>query len=169
MRDQLAEDDDEARTQLDDIFERFEREQPALATMVGDTLAEPLDDTAIALGYFLALTVWLAFEEAHRGAISQVAPAEVDATRQLLDLDEELRRGDADEALDSDDVIAMEQPALVEFIHDHLDGALETHADDVDVDDVHRVYRAVVIELLSLSYAVKQPQGFPLGKAELLA
>ena len=51
----------------------------------------------------------------------------------------------------------MEQPQLLEFVHEHIDGTLEAHAEQVDVDDVHTIYRLVLIEILTLSYAVKKP------------
>jgi hypothetical protein len=54
-------------------------------------------------------------------------------------------------------------------VHEHVDVTLEAHAQDIDVDDVHSVYRVVLIELLALSYAVQRPAGFPVSKIELLA
>ena len=137
VRDNLAEDDEEARSQLDEAFERFERAQPALAAHVADALGKPLDETALALGYFLALTVWLAFERTHGSYIDEVKEEELQATDELLTLDEELRRADPAEALDSDDVIAMEQPHVLSFVHEHIDATLDAHAEDIDVDDVH--------------------------------
>jgi hypothetical protein len=169
VRQSLGEDDDEAREQLDAGFERFERSQPLLAAYVAAALGRPLDETALALGYFLALAVWMAFEHAHGEHIDEVGEAELSATEELLNLDEELRRSDPAETLDSDDVVAMEQPHLLEFVHEHIDVTLETHAEDVDVDDVHTVYRLVLIQILALSYAVRRPTGYPLAKTELLA
>ena len=169
VRESLAEDDDQAREQLDDAFERFERTQPALAARVAETLGKPLDETALALGYFLALAVWLAFEQVHGEHIDEIDEQELSATEELLTLDEDLRRADPAEALDSDDVIAMEQPYLLEFVHEHVDATLEAHAEEVDVDDVHTVYRVVLIEILALSYAVRRPSGYPVAKTELLA
>lgn len=169
VRESLSEDDEDARTQLDDAFERFERTQPALANRVAEGLNKPLDETALALGYFLTLAVWLAFEQAHSHHIDEVKAQEIDATEQLLALDEELRRADPAEALDSDDIIAMEQPHLLEFVHEHIDSTLEAHAHDIDVDDVHAVYRVVLVEILALSYAVQRPAGYPMAKVELLA
>lgn len=169
VRDELADDDEEARAQLDDAFERFERAQPALAAHVAETLGRPLDETALALGYFLALTVWLAFDRAHSSHMNEVTEEELVATDELLTLDEELRRADPAESLDSDDVIAMEQPHVVAFVHEHIDGTLDAHAEEIDVDDVHSVYRVVLVEVLALSYAVRRPDGFPVSKTELLA
>lgn len=169
VRDELADDDEEARAQLDDAFERFERAQPSLAAYVAETLGRPLDETALALGYFLALTVWLAFDRAHGSHMDEVTEEELVATEELLTLDEELRRADPAESLDSDDVIAMEQPHVVAFVHEHIDGTLDAHAEEIDVDDVHSVYRVVLVEILALSYAVRRPEGFPVSKTELLA
>ncbi|MBN2193496.1 MAG: hypothetical protein JW751_11835 [Polyangiaceae bacterium] len=169
VRDGLAEDDDEAREQLDAGFERFEQAQPILAARVGDTLARPLDDTALALGYFLSLAIWLAFDAALGDRVAPVTEQEIDATDELLHLDEELRRADPVEPLDSDDVVAMEQPHLLAFVHEHMNATLEVHAEAIDVDDVHAVYRLVLVEILALSYAVKRPAGYPVAKTELLA
>ncbi|HVU02649.1 MAG TPA: hypothetical protein VHE30_12895 [Polyangiaceae bacterium] len=169
VRENLSDDDDAVRTQLDEAFDRFEREQPALAAHVGDVLGRPLDETALALGYFLTLVVWMAFERAHGGHVEAVTAESIVATSELLDLDEQLRRKDPAEAIDTDDVIAMEQPALLDFVHEHLDATLEAHADDVDVDDVHTVYRLVLVEILALSYAVQKPVGYPVAKTEMLA
>jgi hypothetical protein len=169
VRDGLAEDDEEARAQLDEAFERFERAQPALAAHVADALGRPLDDTALALGYFLALTVWLAFEKAQGQHIDEVREQEIEATEELLTLDEELRRADPAESLDSDDVIAMEQPHVLSYVHEHIDATLDAHAEEIDVDDVHAVYRVVLVEILALSYAVRRPDGYPVAKTELLA
>lgn len=169
VREGLADDDEEARSQLDEAFERFERAQPALASHVAEALGRPLDETALALGYFLALTLWLAFEKAHGTHLDEVTEEQLAATEELLTLDEELRRADPAESLDSDDVIAMEQPHVLAFVHEHIDATLDAHAEDIDVDDVHVVYRTVLVEVLALSYAVRRPDGYPVAKTELLA
>jgi hypothetical protein len=169
VREGLAEDDEEARSQLDAAFERIESTQPALANYVADALGGKLDETALALGYFLTLAVWLAFEQAHGEHIDEISEDELSATEELLSLDEEMRRADPAESVETDDVIAMEQPNVLAFVHEHVDVTLEAHAQDIDVDDVHSVYRVVLIELLALSYAVQRPAGFPVSKIELLA
>ncbi len=169
VRESLADDDETAREQLDEAFERFETTQPALARRAGEELSKPLDETALALGYFLMLAVWLGFEGSHKGHLEEVSDESLAATEELVRLDEELRVADPAEALDTDDVIAMEQPHLLEFIHEHLDATLEAHAEGIDVDDVHAMYRVVLLEVLALSYAVRPPEGYPVSKIELLA
>ena len=54
-------------------------------------------------------------------------------------------------------------------MHEHLDTALEAHAGEVDVDDVHAIYRVVLIEVFALSYAVKPPEHYDLPKSEFCA
>ena len=166
----LGESDDErVRGDLDQAFERFEREQPVLSAHVGDVLAGPLDETALALGYFLTLVVWICFERAHRGRLDTVTAEAVRATEELLTLDEQLRSADPAEAVDTDDVVAMEQPTLLALVHEHIDATLDSHAEAIDVDDVDVVYRLVLVEILALSYAVRQPVGYPVAKTEMLA
>ncbi len=169
LRDGLSDDDEETRQRLDAAFERFERRQPALSAYIGENLGRPLDETAVGLGYFLALVVWLSFEQVHGEHVHEVDGQELEATRELIMLDEQLRKGDPSDALETDDVVAMEQPELMGFVHEHIDVALENHADEIDVDDVHEVYRMLLVEVLALSYGVDRPAGFPVAKSELLA
>jgi hypothetical protein len=58
---------------------------------------------------------------------------------------------------------------LVQFIHGHLDATLDAHAEGIDVDDVHTIDRLVLVEVLALSYSVRQPRGFPVLKTEMMA
>ena len=169
VEEELAQDDDGARKRLDDAFARFESTQPAVAERVARALARPLDETALALGYFLTLSVWLAFERSFELRLGEVAEEEAAAAEQALVLDEELRRMDPAEAVDSDDVIAMEQPHLLTFVHEHLDQALETHAGEVDLEDVDAIYHLVLVEVLALSYAVHPPEHYDLPKNEYCA
>lgn len=169
VREGLADDEDQARAQLDDGFARFERTQPALCAYVGDTLTRPLDETALALGYFLSLAVWLSFEKAHGDQLQEVQETEVNSTLEMIELDEELRRADPVEPLDTDDVVALEQPSLLEFVNEHVNATLETHGEDVDVDDVWAVYRVILVEVMALSHSITRPVGFPISNAELLA
>jgi hypothetical protein len=169
IEDQLAEDDDDARERLDKAFTRFEETQPALADRVSTALAAPLDETALALGYFLTLAVWLAFDEVFGGSLDEVSETALTGVEESLQLDEQIRLSDPAEAVDSDDVVAMEQPHALAFIHEHLDAALEANASEVDVDDVHAIYRVVLIEVLALSYAVRPPANVLLPTSEFTA
>jgi hypothetical protein len=162
VEDELAASGVSTKSDLDDAFGRFERTQPALAANVAQVLSRPLDETALALGYFLTIAVWLAFERAFSSRLREVAESELEAAEAALKLEEELRATHATEPLDTDDVMAIEQPGVLAFINEHVDAALEpTDADarDVDVDDVHQVYRTVLIMTLALSHAVSPASG----------
>jgi hypothetical protein len=168
IEEDLAESGVEAKTDLDEAFVRYERTQPALAQLAAGVLARPLDETALALGYFLTIAVWLAFERAHGTRLAEVTDEEIKAAASALDLEEELRATHAHEPLELDDVMAIEQPGVLAFVNEHVDAALEPAADDeereapareVDVDDVHVVYRAVLVITLALSHAVRPHAG----------
>jgi len=169
VEEQLAEDGDDARHRLDDAFSRFEETQPALAERVSQALNGPLDETALALGYFLTLAIWLAFDSVFGTALDEVSETALVGVEESLQLDEQIRLSDPAEAVDSDDVVAMEQPDILTFVHEHLDAALEANASEVDVDDVHAIYRVVLIEILALSYAVRAPSNWVAPSSEFTA
>lgn len=165
----LADDGDVARQQLDEAFTRFEQTQPALAEQVSDILSRPLDETALALGYFLTLAIWLSFDEVFGSDLEEVSETALAGVEEALQLDEQIRLSDPAEAVDSDDVVAMEQPHVLAFVHEHVDAALEANANEVDVDDVHAIYRLVLVEILALSYAVRPPANVQLPSTEFTA
>lgn len=155
-----------AKVELDAAFVRFERTQPHVAGLVSEVLGRPLDETALALGYFLSIAVWLGFERAFRDRLGTVNEDALKATEAAILLEEELRASQADEPIELDDVIAQEQPGILEFINAHVEAALEstegTGERDVDVDDVHLVYRTILVLTLALSHAVA-PEGGDAG------
>ncbi len=166
---ELGEDDELARVRLDEAFARFERTQPALAERVAKTLNGPLDETALALGYFLTLAIWLAFDRVFRAELGEVTETALGGVEEALQLDEQIRLSDPAEAVDSDDVVAMEQPDVLSFVHEHVDAALEANAEEVDVDDVHAIYHVVLLEVLALSYAVRAPSNWLMPVPEFSA
>jgi hypothetical protein len=162
VEEELAENGLSAKSDLDDAFGRFERTQPALAALAAQVLSRPLDETALALGYFLTIAVWLSFERAFGSRLAEVSESELDAAKAALDLEEELRASHSEEPLELDDVMAIEQPAILAFVNEHVDAALEPtdpDAREVDVDDVHVVYRSVLTMTLALSHAVTPSAG----------
>ena len=166
---QLGEDDEQARERLDEAFTRFEETQPALAERISNILNGPLDETALALGYFLTLAIWLGFDAAFGAEMAEVTETALCGVEESLKLDEQIRLSDPAEAVDSDDVVAMEQPDILAFVHEHLDAALEANAGEVDVADVHSIYRVVLVEVLALSYAVKAPANWAMPTVEFTA
>ena len=170
VREAFAEDDEEAQTRLDAAFERFEATQPALCKRLERALERRgLDDTARTLGYFLGVCVWLAFERQFESRLGRVTETAARAAAAALDLESELRAAQAEGALEAEDVVAREQPALMELIHDHVDVAIDHRGAGVDVDDVYAIYRVLLVELLSLSQAVAPSPGAPSRPSEVLA
>ncbi len=133
---------------------RLEREQPPLSAWLAQLVERANDDTAQALAYLLSVEVWAAFRDAFGDALGQVSSTELRGVEELVALDEELRGADAGEPLESDDVIAVQQPDAVAFVRANLELAIETGG---EVDALHRVYRAILVEILALSYAVRPP------------
>jgi hypothetical protein len=169
IEEELGDDDEQARARLDEAFGRFERTQPALADRISKTLNGPLDETALALGYFLTLAIWLAFDRVFRTDLGEVTATALTSVEEALQLDEQIRLSDPAEAVDSDDVVAMEQPDVLSFVHEHLDAALEANADEVDVEDVHAIYHVVLVEVLALSYVVQAPSNWVMPVPEFSA
>jgi hypothetical protein len=179
---ELADDSARSREELDGAFARFESSQPHLADTVSHALSQPLDETALALGYFLSISIFLAFERTFgEPRLREVSADALAATEQAIALEEELRAAHGDEPLDLDDVVSIEQPHVLAFVHEHVDAALEPTAEheegeaagaeprEVDVDDVHGVYRAIVLLTLCLSHAVVPVDGAARGRDELMA
>jgi hypothetical protein len=182
---ELADDSPRSRSELDGAFARFETTQPHMADAISHVLSKPLDDTALALGYFLSIAIWLAFERTFGEArLREVSEDAIDATAQAIKLEDELRAAKGDEPFDLDDVVSIEQPNVLAFVHEHVDAALDpglrgegdatgpsvrSDEREVDVDDVHSVYRAVVLLTLCLSHAVLPVDGATRGSRELMA
>jgi len=146
-------------------YERLTTQQPALTAYLTRKLTASLDDTALALGHMLALAVYVGFESFAGSALRSLTPEAVAAADLALTADEELRRSDPRDALDSEDIVAIDQPALVAFVNEHIERTLEQHAEAVDVDDVDVVFRTILVEILALSQAVAPPPGSaPLGE-----
>ncbi|HTJ83385.1 MAG TPA: hypothetical protein VL400_16815, partial [Polyangiaceae bacterium] len=66
LEDELSEERDDSKKELDRAFERFEERQPFLSAHLGEALTKPKDETALALGYFLTLAIWMSFERTFR-------------------------------------------------------------------------------------------------------
>jgi hypothetical protein len=154
---------------LDDAFKEFEEQQPVLASYVGQILSRSRNEATIALGFFLSLSIWLAFSRTHGAAVQMVAEEDLHSTLEHFILDENLRMDEPQDPLETVDVIAMEQPALVEFVHEHMDATLELKHTVVNPEELQLIYRNVLVEILALSYAVRAPLGTTVSNSEVLA
>lgn len=157
---QLLEDDDEdLQETLDSGYRELERKQPVLGSWLAEEVSHRSDEMAQSLGYFLVVTVFLAFREAFPTRLGSVDEGGLRMALDTLEADEELRAQDPMEVLDSDDVVAMAQPALLDYVQHHLQEALAQAEDDADLEDMDRVYRAILVEVIALSHAVLGPPG----------
>jgi hypothetical protein len=127
--------------------------QPELGGWIARKLGAARDDAARAMGAGLAALVWLAFEDALQGEIGTIDARELENARELLSLDEALRKTDPSEALESEDVIVSLQPHLGAWVSGVVSETLRGEG-EVDVDEVDSLYRMVLVEVLALSYAV---------------
>jgi hypothetical protein len=159
VEEQLGEEGDELQQMLDGTYREMDRKQPALAAWLADQVSSRSDDLAQSLGYFLVVTVYMAFREAFPTRLGAVEQAGLELAIQTLDADEELRANDPTEVLESDDVVAMGQPQLLHFVQHHLDQALSQAGEEPDLEAFDHVYRAILVEVISLSHAVKKPEG----------
>jgi hypothetical protein len=183
---ELADDSPRAQGELDGAFARFESTQPQLADAISQVLARPLHQTALALGYFLSIAVWLSFERTFGEArLRPVSSDALSATDQAIALEEELRAAHGDAPFDLDDVVSVEQPNVLTFVHEHVEAAFapssrpdgaaketrprEPREPREPRDDVRAVVRAVVLLTLCLSHAVVPLSDTPRGSAELMA
>ena len=155
--------DERARQAAQAGLERLRSEQPALYDYLRAQLPESLDETALALGHMLVVSVFLAFASFAGDALQRLSVDAVAAADLALETDEDLRRSDPQDPLDSEDIIAVEQPALIAFINEHIERTLHRHAGSVDVDDVAMVFRTILVVIVALSHAVAPPPGYPVG------
>ena len=152
-------DDDELQQELDQAFAVFERKQPAVADFLAGQLAETEDELLQSLGYYLAIAIFIAFDETFPTRLNEVsmdALAFYDAT---LQADEDYRASLEDSSIDTDDVVAMTQPSLVEFLQHHITEAVDQAEGEVDMDELEIIYRAILVQIVALSHGVRSPEG----------
>lgn len=168
-RAKLSGSDEQRRLLVRERFDRLSVAHPGLGRYLRGRLPPALDSAALALGQMLAVAVHLAFESTPGLRSSPADDDLVAATDAALAADEALRQSDPMDALDSEDIVAIEQPALVGFVNEHVGLTLERHAGAIDVDQVALVFRAILVEILTLSRAVLPPPGHAAGEGPALA
>jgi hypothetical protein len=150
---------------------RYEAEQPVMANRLTALLEDIDDETAVAVGFFLEVVIFATFVRSFAARLRPVSLDLVRGTAESVQVEEELRADHPEEPLEVDDVLRAEQPALVTFIEEHMAAVLEHEDDDgqdvagrdVDVEELQRVYRHVMITVLTLSHAVMAPATYVPG------
>jgi hypothetical protein len=147
------------QNKLDRLYNQLGQRQPVLSDFLSSELGEIEDELAQSLGYFLIAAVHMTFTEAFPNRLDEVDDDALSLALATLSTDEELRALDPLEKLDSDDLIAMNQPALVDFVQHHVREAFEQAEDEIPVAQLDRVYRAILVQIIALSHAVISPTG----------
>jgi len=156
---QLDAHEDDLQGVLDRGYAELDRRQPALSDWLAEQLADGNDELVQSLGYFLVITVYMAFREAFPTRLEEVDERSLQLALETLSVDEELRANDPTETLDSDDVVAMGQPAVLDFVQHHVEEAIEQAEGEVELEELDHVYRALLVEVIALSHAVTGPRG----------
>jgi hypothetical protein len=159
LEESLGDGDAKLQEALDAGYRDMDRLQPRLAEFLAGQVSSRKDELAQSVGYFLAVTVYLAFKEAFPTRLDAVDETSLQLAIDTLEVDEELRANDPSEVLESDDVVAMGQPVVLGYVQHHFDEALAQADDDVDLEAFDVVYRAILVEVVALSHAVRGPGG----------
>lgn len=155
----LEDDETNLQESLDRGYSELDRLQPTIALWMADELSRMHDELVQSVGYFLSVTVYLAFREAFPTRLREVDEGMLQIAEATLTADEELRAEDPMEILDSDDVLAISQPSLVAYVQHHVGEALDQGEGEVDLDELDRAYRALLVQVIALSHAVASPTG----------
>ncbi len=155
----LDEEDEVLQEALDRGYAELDRRQGAISAWMAEELSGTKDELVQSLGYFLVVTVYLAFREAFPTRLQEVGEDDLRMADATLEADEELRADDPTEILDSDDVVAISQPALISFVQHHVHEALDQSEGEIDLEQLDRIYRALLVEIIALSHAVASPTG----------
>lgn len=155
----LGDQEDALQEALDEGYRHLDRRQPVLASWLADEVSQRSDELAQSLGYFLTVSVYLAFREAFPTRLLEVDAESLGLAIATLEADEELRAADPNEVFESDDVVAMTQPAVLEFVQHHVREAIQQADAGADVADFDQIYRALLVETIALSHAVETPAG----------
>ncbi len=150
------------QTRVEVSFAKLDEQHPDLAALVSAAIADVHDETAQSLGYFLTVAVWEFFHQAFGDRLLTVDSDVVRVVQEALSVDQELRRTNAIEPLESDDVVALQQPHVMEFVREQLESTLapeDGEDSDVEIDCIDRVYEMILVVVLALSRSVSAPAG----------
>ena len=139
---------DGMQPRLDASFRRLEGEQPELAAFVAGELSELEQADSQALGYFLLMLVYLAFQEAFGRRLRPLESDELEGALSRLLADGEVRGAACRFGSYSEDAIALGQPALMALVRGEIEDAAKRST------EVDPIMQAALVEILALSSAV---------------
>ncbi len=161
----------ETDMRLSDALKDFSRDQPEVRRYFTAALKGVTDETALALCDVLRVGVLQAFTFAFGRKLRAATESVTTSVGLSLDWDEDLRRNDARELMETDDIVAIGQPHLMAYVRGQVEAALTPDEDgtpaDIDLDAIALVYRLILVEVLTLGQSVTPPAG--VGVTENLA
>ncbi|HKU40696.1 MAG TPA: hypothetical protein VJR89_21195 [Polyangiales bacterium] len=137
------------RAALDRAFHRMEHAQPAIASFVAHDLAEIDEAEAQGVGYYLAVLVVSAFEEAFGRRLGCVELADLQRALDCLIADGEVRESGG--AFYSEDALALGQPALISLLRSEIERTLPAADGGGPLDTF---YETLLVMILALTQAV---------------
>jgi hypothetical protein len=138
---------------LDAGFREMELRQPCLANYVAAEVTELPGPRVQGLGYFLAVLVFRAFEEAFGSRLASVQLQDVTSMLERLIADSQLRSQGAGGVSYSEDAIAVGQPALIGLLRAEVDRAVEEQPEQ-PWEALDPFYESLLVMVLVLTQAV---------------
>lgn len=136
-------------------FRELERQQPALADYVASEVSELEAARVQALGFYLAVLVFGAFQEAFGPRLARVELTDINRMLALLIADSELRACAALGKTYSEDAIALGQPALVSLLRVEVDRAVHAAPEEA-WEAIDPFYESLLVMVLALTQAVAE-------------
>ncbi len=135
LAEELSSAGEEVRNIVDRAYRDFDARQPTISTFVAERINALGDPTAVALGYFLSITVFMMFERAFGVRVREVNDEELSAAKEALDSEDELRQKDPGAWITSEAVVASHQPSVLAFVRPHLDAALDSDSSEEETEE----------------------------------
>ena len=146
---------DRLRTALDTGFVHMERNHPGLARYLSDELATLNDSATQTLSYFLALVIYMSFDQAFGSRLLPVSTEDIEEMLDRLITDGELRDATMRDVSYSEDLVALGQPSLIRLIRSEIDRAIDMAPDARSFKEAEPLYEALLVQILVLSHAVQ--------------
>jgi hypothetical protein len=134
-------------------FRELELRQPALAEYMAAEVAELHAARVQSLGFYLAVLVFRAFEEAFGPRLSRVELVDINRMLALLIADSEVRSWAALGKTYSEDAIALGQPALVSLLRVEVERAVRAAPEEA-WEAIDPFYESLLVMVLTLTQAV---------------
>ncbi|MCX7808152.1 MAG: hypothetical protein N2515_06060 [Deltaproteobacteria bacterium] len=153
---------DEAFEQaMEQAYRQMEERQPTLTAWLVAQFTFHENELVQSVAFFLAVSVYMAFREAFPTRLQTIDAAQLELAIETFITDESIRQEDPIEVMETDDIIAVGQPAVVHFIQSHVDEAIGQAGENPPLDAFDHVYRSLLVEVVALSHAVSPPHGLP--------